>query len=97
MTAICPVRTPIEPIRTMVRPTADVEAVRIGIPDEIDRRAQDHGEANGHHDGGEDRLAQHRPHHHALDDEAEHDGGKDGAERHHETLPLTVVEMVQAI
>ncbi len=29
---------------------------------------------------------EHRPHHHALDDEAEDDGGQDGAERNDEDI-----------
>ena len=52
----------------------------IGIPDEVDRRAQDHGKADGHHHGCKNRLAQHRPHDDALDDEAKYDGGEDRTE-----------------
>ena len=39
-----------------------------------------------HHHGGEHRLAQHRPHHKAFDDEAEQNGKQDRAKRHHEDI-----------
>ena len=63
---------------------------RVGAPDPLHDRAQDAGEAQRHHDHGDDRLADQRAQHQALEGEPEQRREREGEQqrRHHRHVRL---------